>query len=226
MAYQPMLELLAYLRANDFKTFIVSGSGIEFMRAFAEKVYGTARAGHWQQRQAAVRDARREARDRQAGGRGLHRRQGWQTDRHSEGDWPTADRGLRQLRRRPADAAVDVRSIENAISSFLPHGKACVEDVARALGMSQRTLARRLSAEGLTFSRVLDAMRTDLADHYLRDATLSVSQVAWLLGFQEVSAFTFAFKRWTGQTPSQFRLTGRSGAENRLSPRRATPATA
>jgi len=69
-------------------------------------------------------------------------------------------------------------------------------------------------------------MRTDLADHYLRDATLSVSQVAWLLGFQEVSAFTFAFKRWTGQTPSQFRLTGRSGAENRLSPRRATPATA
>jgi len=40
MAYQPMLELLAYLRANDFKTFIVSGSGIEFMRAFAEKVYG------------------------------------------------------------------------------------------------------------------------------------------------------------------------------------------
>jgi len=40
MAYQPMLELLAYLRANDFKTFIVSGGGIEFMRAFAEKVYG------------------------------------------------------------------------------------------------------------------------------------------------------------------------------------------
>ena len=40
MAYQPMLELLAYLRANGFKTFIVSGGGIEFMRAFAEKVYG------------------------------------------------------------------------------------------------------------------------------------------------------------------------------------------
>jgi len=69
-------------------------------------------------------------------------------------------------------------------------------------------------------------MRTDLADHYLRDATLSVSQVAWLLGFQEVSAFTFAFKRWTGQTPSQCRSTGRSGAENGLSPGRATPATA
>ena len=40
MAYQPMIELLAYLRANDFKTFIASGGGIEFMRVFAEKVYG------------------------------------------------------------------------------------------------------------------------------------------------------------------------------------------
>ena len=40
MAYQPMIELLAYLRANGFKTFIVSGGGIDFMRAFAEKVYG------------------------------------------------------------------------------------------------------------------------------------------------------------------------------------------
>jgi AraC-like DNA-binding protein len=109
-------------------------------------------------------------------------------------------------RNRPAEA---LRTrVENAISSLLPHGRARVEEIARTLGMSQRTLARRLAAEGLTFSQVLDAMRTDLADHYLRDATLSVSQVAWLLGFQEVSAFTLAFKRWTGQTPSQFRSTG------------------
>lgn len=89
--------------------------------------------------------------------------------------------------------------------------------------MSQRTLSRQLSAEGLSFTEVLDAMRTDLAVRHLRDATLSVSQVAWLLGFQEVSAFTSAFRRWTGQTPSQFRSTGRFDGGNGLSPERSTP---
>ena len=95
--------------------------------------------------------------------------------------------------------------VENAITPLLPHGRARVEAVARTLGMSQRTLARRLSAEGLTFMEVIDSMRTDLALHYLRNATLSVSQVAWLLGFQEVGAFTNAFKRWAGLSPSRFR---------------------
>jgi AraC-like DNA-binding protein len=111
-------------------------------------------------------------------------------------------------RNRPVEALRT--QVENAITPLLPHGRARVEAVARALAMSQRTLARRLSAEGLTFTEILDAMRTDLAVHYLRDATHSVSQVAWLLGFQEVSAFTYAFKRWTGQTPSQFRSTVKS----------------
>jgi AraC-like DNA-binding protein len=106
-------------------------------------------------------------------------------------------------RNRPAEALMT--SVENAITPLLPHGRARVEVVARALGMSQRTLARRLASEDLTFTMVLDAMRTNLATHYLRDETLSVSQVAWLLGFQEVGAFTYAFKRWNGQTPTQYR---------------------
>ncbi len=117
-------------------------------------------------------------------------------------------------RDRPAEA---LRTrVENAITPLLPHGRARVEIVARALNMSQRTLARRLASEGLTFTMVLDAMRTDLATHYLRDATLSVSQVAWLLGFQEISAFTYAFKRWIGRTPTQFRssLCYRFGCED------------
>ena len=67
MVYQPMLELLAYLRANGFKTFIVSGGGIDFMRAFAEKVYGIPpEQVIGSTRQAEVRDARRQARARQA----------------------------------------------------------------------------------------------------------------------------------------------------------------
>ncbi len=95
--------------------------------------------------------------------------------------------------------------VENAISSVLPHGRVRVEDVARSLGMSKRTLARRLSDEGLNFTEILQQLRRDLAVRYLDDRRLHVSKIAWLLGFHEVSAFTHAFKRWTGKTPSQIR---------------------
>ncbi|WP_082145811.1 AraC family transcriptional regulator [Microvirga massiliensis] len=95
--------------------------------------------------------------------------------------------------------------VENATTPLLPHGKARAGEVARKVGLSQRTLARRLAAEGLTFARILNELRADLAQHYLQDSSLSVSEVAWLLGFQEVSAFTHACKRWTGRTPSQVR---------------------
>lgn len=65
MIYQPMIEVLAYLRANDFKTFIVSGGGIEFMRPWTEKVYGIPpRAGGWKQHQDEVRVTQRHARAR------------------------------------------------------------------------------------------------------------------------------------------------------------------
>ena len=82
-----------------------------------------------------------------------------------------------------------------------------VDDVARSLGMSKRTLARKLSDEGLNFTEVLQQLRRDLAVRYLDDPKLHISKIAWLLGFNEVSAFTHAFKRWTGKTPSQMRTT-------------------
>ena len=98
--------------------------------------------------------------------------------------------------------------VENAISSMLPHGRVLVGDVARSLGMSERTLARKLSDEGLNFTEILQQLRHDLAVRYLDDRKLHVSKIAWLLGFHEVSAFTHAFKRWTGKTPSQMRTAG------------------
>jgi AraC-like DNA-binding protein len=73
--------------------------------------------------------------------------------------------------------------------------------------MSQRTLARKLSEDGLHFSEIFEQLRRDLASRYLKDRNLHVSKIAWLLGFQEVSAFTHTFKRWTGKTPSQMRTT-------------------
>jgi AraC-like DNA-binding protein len=95
--------------------------------------------------------------------------------------------------------------VENALTPLLPHGRPPVAKVARRLGMSTRTLTRRLAAEGQTFGQVVDELRTDLAERYLRDRDLSISQIAWLLGYQEVSAFTHAFRRWTGRTPSASR---------------------
>jgi AraC-like DNA-binding protein len=95
--------------------------------------------------------------------------------------------------------------VENAISLQLPHGKVHVEDIARSLGMSKRTLARKLSEEGLNFTEILQQLRRDLAVRYLNDRKLHVSKIAWLLGFNEVSAFTHAFKRWTGKAPREMR---------------------
>lgn len=96
-------------------------------------------------------------------------------------------------------------NVENAIVPLLPHGKARSSEVARRLGIGQRTFVRRLSAEGLNFSHVLGSLRIDLAIRYLADRQLSISQIAWLLGYQEVGGFSHAFKRWTGKTPRETR---------------------
>jgi AraC-like DNA-binding protein len=96
-------------------------------------------------------------------------------------------------------------SVENTIIPLLPHGKAQAEEIARRLGVSRRTFARRLADEGATFSEVLENMRFELAKRHLADRDLSVSEIAWLLGYHEISAFTHAFKRWTGSTPRDAR---------------------
>ena len=80
--------------------------------------------------------------------------------------------------------------VENVIASVLPHGRVLVEDIARGLGMSERTLARKLSDEELNFTEILQNLRHDLAVRYLKDRKLHVSKIAWLLGFRDVSAFT------------------------------------
>jgi AraC-like DNA-binding protein len=103
--------------------------------------------------------------------------------------------------RRPESART---SVENAIVPVLPHGGARAGRVARRLGLSQRTLARRLASEGLTFSAVLSDLRRDLALRYIAEKELTISQIAWLLGYQEVGAFSHAFKRWTGKAASQY----------------------
>src|SRR5262245_26895449 len=82
------------------------------------------------------------------------------------------------LARRPAKRSPFRSSVENAIVPLLPHGKARADVISRRLGVSQRTLARRLSSEQLSFAGVLESLKMDLAKWYLADQALSVSQVA------------------------------------------------
>jgi len=102
-----------------------------------------------------------------------------------------------------------VARVENAVAPLLPHGGALASEIARQLGMSQRTFARRLEDEGLTFSDLVLRLRKDLARRYLVQERLSVSKVAWLLGYKEVATFSHAFRRWTGKAPSAYAARGR-----------------
>lgn len=87
--------------------------------------------------------------------------------------------------------------------------------IARKLGMSPRSLQRRLGAEGTSFRGLLDATRRDLAMQYLADEHVATSEVAFLLGFSELSAFHRAFKRWTGVTPARYREEMRASARSK-----------
>jgi len=87
----------------------------------------------------------------------------------------------------------------------LTSGTPAAPQVAHALGLSQRTLQRRLAALDLTFQGVVDETRHELARRYLDDPGKSVTEVTFLLGFSEQSAFTRAFRRWSGMAPSAYR---------------------
>src|SRR5262249_32661478 len=95
--------------------------------------------------------------------------------------------------------------LENVIALLLPHGKAHAREISRKLGMSERSLARRLSREGLTLTRVLGELKLELGKRYLQDEALPISNIAWLLGYHEASSFTHAFHRRFGKTPRQIR---------------------
>jgi AraC-like DNA-binding protein len=95
--------------------------------------------------------------------------------------------------------------VENIISSSLPHGHARAVIVARKLGVSERTLARRLAQEGVTFIEVLQQLKASLATRYLDEGQMPISKIAWLLGFEEVSSFSHACRRWLGKSPRELR---------------------
>jgi AraC-like DNA-binding protein len=102
------------------------------------------------------------------------------------------------------DTTAQVRRL---LGDALAGGDPNINTVARQLGLSARTLQRKLRAEGTAYQDVLAAMRRDLARRYLREREMAVCEVAYLLGFSGPSAFHRAFRRWTGVTPKEFRQT-------------------
>jgi AraC-like DNA-binding protein len=93
-------------------------------------------------------------------------------------------------------------SVENEVQKLLPHGKAKRQTVARALAMSERTLSRKLTEERTNYDEIVDQLRRSLALQYIKDRGISLSQIAWLLGYEGSTSFNHAFVRWTGRSPS------------------------
>jgi AraC-like DNA-binding protein len=98
-----------------------------------------------------------------------------------------------------------VSRVKAAIVERLPSGAPSAETIAADLAMSARTLQRRLADADETYSVLLEAVRRDLAAQYVTDASRSLAEISFLLGFSEQSAFSRAFRRWHGRSPTEVR---------------------
>jgi AraC-like DNA-binding protein len=95
--------------------------------------------------------------------------------------------------------------VENEVHKMLHHGKAKRQRVARALGLNERTLSQRLAEEDTSYDHVVDRLRHSLAVQYIKEPTISLAQIAWLLGYEGPTSFNNAFARWTGRSASDAR---------------------
>ena len=111
------------------------------------------------------------------------------------------DKELQQSEDDGSLEALTRRAISKALSDGMPR----METVAKRLGMSERTLQRRLVEQGRTYKQLVEATQADLAKNLLRHSEYPLSEVAFLTGFSEQSAFNRAFKRWTDSTPTKYR---------------------
>ncbi len=113
--------------------------------------------------------------------------------RHLLGEVPVEEPGL-------------LEKLQAELRTRLRGGDASVAVVAKTLGMSERTLQRRLDEFQVSYSDVLNEVREELGREYLREPDVSIAEIAFLLGFSDQSAFGRAFKRWTGSTPRAWRV--------------------
>jgi AraC-like DNA-binding protein len=110
----------------------------------------------------------------------------------------------RRLDRFEAETTASDRA-RSALLELLPSGRASLDEVARSLAVSPRTLQRQLRQERSPFQRVLGETRRELALHYLGKTNMQLSEISFLLGYTNTNSFFRAFHSWTGQTPRSVR---------------------
>lgn len=133
----------------------------------------------------------------------------------------TADPGLVDLLQHQAtrlmsqlpSASVLVNDVRNEVRAAMAGGDQRIDEIARHLGMSGRTLQRHLADDGLSYAAIVDEVRLEAAKISLADLSMSLAQVAYFVGFEEQSSFSRAFKRWTGKSPKDYRRALTSSVE-------------
>ena len=115
---------------------------------------------------------------------------------------PSLNKRLHELDSRAAMSEL----LKSAFFEAIPAGDVSLDSICKKLGVSSRTLQRRLNEEGSSFQKTLDQVRISLAFHYLAHSTMSGAEISFLLGFEDPSSFVRAFKTWTGTTPQAVRV--------------------
>jgi AraC-like DNA-binding protein len=105
-----------------------------------------------------------------------------------------------------------------AVLASISAGDPSIDAVAARLGTTPRSLQRRLHDSDLSFKSLVDQTRLALSERYLADASLSLTETAFLLGYADLSAFSRAFRRWTGKTAIEFRRAALSRSADRRAP--------
>jgi AraC-like DNA-binding protein len=109
------------------------------------------------------------------------------------------------LSTQPEPQPLLVERVERVIADQLANGQAKLDVVAAEVGMSSRSLSRRLSEMGTSFNDLIEGLRKQIAHRYLHETDMSCTQIAFVLGYSDVSSFNHAFKRWSGETPTAAR---------------------
>jgi AraC-like DNA-binding protein len=124
---------------------------------------------------------------------------------------PSADPTLRDILKRqlthyrPAGASTTAEQVSRILHGRATLGETTVEAVAELLALHPRTLNRRLNAEGTNFRELRERARHMVASQLLLGTRIPVTEIALALGYGELSSFTHAFQRWTGQAPARWR---------------------
>lgn len=126
---------------------------------------------------------------------------------------PAADARLYPIIKRYLDRALDevppedglLASAQTAIAESMRHGDPTLARVAKRMALGPRTLQRHLKEHGADFKTLVDDTRRRFVLRYLQDPRNTLTDVSYLVGYSEVSAFNRAFRRWTGSTPSDYR---------------------